>query len=1192
MIKPGLIAIHGNRLELLAETLFEWLERYPLSTLDREIILAPSHALTEWVKMKMADDWGVCAVAQVELPGRVLWGLYRKVIHQSALTGFSPTDREALVWRVMRLIAKHIELEEFSQIKTYLAQSPQTRHYELAQLIADLFDQYQVYRSDWLKAWSQGQEVLIDQLSKTTALSPDQSWQALLWRAILAELSPEQTQGIRPNLHAGVMHELNAHGSQVSSWPKRLVLFGFSSLPQQMLEFLSALSKEVQVILCINSPCQYHWGDISSGRELFVTAQHRLKNKGQILLSQVDLSEMHDHANPILANWGRQSRDFIRLLDRFDSFEASFNNFDQMRVDVFDTEEPTRGTLLESIQHQIRDLQPVAESKSAFDEAQEKGNSKSTLNDGSLIFHVAHGLTRELEILHDQLLMMMTEQWAQSMGVPRLEPKDIVVMMPDIDGAAPSIESIFGQYDKSDARFIPFGISDVVHLLNHPLVGVMKWLCQIQTQKVGLSEILEIIKIPCVAKRFGLDAQELEILESWLLESGARWGLSALHRQALGFEDCGHTNTLLFGLQRMVLGYLSGTFESQPLSNQDQGWIQPQSSVQGLEAQVVGNFAMVLECLISWWETSMTPKSSSAWVASFSQLMNQWMEPQSAQELSIHLALSSALGEFEMATQAADYDELIELEVAGQAWLEILKLPPKKQRLRASGVTFCAMKTMRSIPFKVVCLLGLNEGDFPKSNPVHPFDLMQIAEQKRAGDRSRKEDDRALMLEALLAARQTLYISWSGFGARDNAHKSPSVLVTQLRQYIRSIYGAEQLERITTAHPAQPFGRKYFDRSSEMWTFAKEWQVLHAKDGEMGRTADLQSKASAASSADLEQSLKALLGELDFEGFTSASSFRGPVALKDLIAFAKNPSKYFFRHELNINFEDIEANLPDSEPMSLGGLDLYGIKDELLRCGIELNAKNGDLELLFDQKTRQLRAEGRLSMGAMGDEMMKEVLGALHEPVRQYLEIAQDPKHALKRVDLNWRDAKEREIAKDIIQVHVPGSAQSTPMVLKLSASRLFAQKKIKLEHLLAPWLTCAYMAACGFEASVKWIFSDAMLISPSMDPNAARAVLCKMLGLFTAGQGQVMPVPFKTASAFALEGSLDKARMAYEGAQFNGGGDFADLKDLCWAREYPNFDALVASPSVTALWKVLYSPLVQWSQKDIVVEAFGQHGD
>lgn len=1194
MIKPGLIAIHGNRLELLAATILEWMGRYPMGGLEREIILTPSHALGEWVKMQMADDWGVCAALQVELPGRVLWGLYRRVINQAQDTGFSPTDREALVWRVMRLIAKNIERNEYLQIKSYWLNSPPSRHYELAKWIADLLDQYQVYRSDWLKVWGDGKDVLIDQFLNISDLALDQRWQAHLWREILLELSPEQAFGIRPNLHASVMHELNCNQAQFHHWPKRLILFGFSSLPQQVLEFLSALSKKVQVILCINSPCQYHWGDIATGRELFLTDRHRLKDKGQVSLSNVKLSEMHAHANPILASWGHQSRDFIRLLDRFDSFETSFNHFDQMRVDVFDSEEPVVGSLLESIQHQIRDLQPIAEIKLAWEKEQISRPAQSNFADGSLVFHIAHGLTRELEILHDQLLMMLSQDWALSRGIEPIEPKDIVVMLPQMDSAVPSIEAIFGQYNKNDSRHIPFSISDHVHLLHHPVVGAMKWLCQIQSQKVGLSEILEIIKIPCVAKRFGFDPRGLEILESWLEQSGARWGLNAWHRQELGFAQCGHTNTLLFGLQRMVLGYLSGSYDSQPIEHQDQGWIQPHPSVQGLDVQVVGHFALVLEALISWWKTSSTCKTAKSWVSTFAELMNQWMEPQSAHEQSIHLALKGALVEFESALEAAQYSDEIVLEVAGLAWLEILKLPPKKQRLRASGVSFCAMKTMRSVPFKVICLLGLNEGDFPQSSPAQPFDLVQLPGQKRPGDRSRKEDDRALMLEALLSARQTLYISWSGFGVRDNAYKSPSVLVTQLRQYLRSIYGEQVLDQLTTVHPAQPFGRNYFDSSSSMWTYAKEWEGLHGHHhAQLTKTTATASKENStpAVAPNLEGVLESLLGKVELESLLLKGEFE-PLALHAMIAFTKNPCKYFFRHELSIGFEEIKANLLDREPMSLRGLELYGIKDELLSSALVHAHKTQDLEFLLNQKVRQLGAEGRLSLGELGHEMMQDLLLELRRPVASYWEITHAEHHRLERVDVTWCDSKNLELLRDSLKVHQLSDTPMPPFVLELTASRLFKQKKIRFEQLLAPWLTSAYLACCGYEAMVKWIFSDAMVSAQPMPFDRAQGVIQSILRFFHFGQYMVLPVPFKTAMAFVQNGDLDKARTTFEGDPMSPAGDFSDRSDPSWAREYANFGELLSSPRVSELWQHLYQPLLEWSQDTLVIEDFDRHDD
>jgi exodeoxyribonuclease V gamma subunit len=712
----------------------------------------------------------------------------------------------------------------------------------------------------------------------------------------------------------------------------------------------------------------------------------------------------------------------------------------------------------------------------------------------------------------------------------------------------------------------------------------MQWLCQIRSQKVGLSEVIEITRLTVVAKRFGFDAEDLEILESWLTESGARWGLNVSHRKDLGFEVCGHTNTLLFGLQRMVLGYLSGSYDSQPIENQDQTWIQPHSRVEGLDAQVVGHFAMLLDALIEWWSIAANAKTAQEWAGAFSELISQWIEPENSQDVSVQMALRKALDDFILSIDAAQYDGVLELEVAAKVWFEILKLPPKRQRLRASGVTFCTMKTMRSIPFKVICLIGLNEGDFPKSTVIQPFDLMKMTGQMRAGDRSHKEDDRALMLEALLSARQTLYISWSGFGIRDNSYQSPSVLVTQFRQYIRAIGGDEQLKKMTTTHPAQPFGRSYFDQASTQWTFAKEWEILYAKPGLV--TSDLDRTKVETPSADLNRVLSQLSGQTDSSECLHSHSNTVPVALKDLFAFIKNPSKYYFRHELRINFDDIENNLMDSEPLSLKGLELYAIKDEIMRSGLDEKKRN-DIEQAFRQKTVQLSAQGRLGMGQLAQGLMQDTVLSLMAPVSEYWRLEHDASAVQKQVSLSWRDAAGVILLQDGIQMHYPQDEHESPMVLRVSASRLFTKRKIKLGHLLEPWLTSIFLSACESQARVKWIYSDAVVSVNALDCDQSSQSLRKLLCAYNLGQTLVLPLPFQTALAYVMGESLENAKKAYEGSKFDGGNDFAELQDPCWAREYSSFDDLMKVPNLTALWKQLYQPLLEWSQTNIDIQEF-----
>jgi len=54
-IRPGLLILHGNRLELLAETTFAWLTSHPLGPLEEETFLVQSNGMAEWLKMALAS---------------------------------------------------------------------------------------------------------------------------------------------------------------------------------------------------------------------------------------------------------------------------------------------------------------------------------------------------------------------------------------------------------------------------------------------------------------------------------------------------------------------------------------------------------------------------------------------------------------------------------------------------------------------------------------------------------------------------------------------------------------------------------------------------------------------------------------------------------------------------------------------------------------------------------------------------------------------------------------------------------------------------------------------------------------------------------------------------------------------------------------------------------------------------------
>jgi exodeoxyribonuclease V gamma subunit len=410
-IQPGLLILHGNRAELLGEAVFEWIRRRPLQPLEEEVFLVQSNAVAEWLKMALATRSGICASTRVELPGRFLWRAYRQVLGREAVPAESSLQKLPLTWRLMQLWPEVSQRPGFETLAGFLGRGDMDRRLQLAQRLADLYDQYQVYRSDWLAAWARGQDKLPRSAGEAASDAPpvpqDQRWQSALWRELLAPLHPDDRAATRPQLLERFLSALNSSVAPATPIARRIILFGMTHVPMQTLQALAALSARCQVLLAIPNPCRYHWADIIQGRELLQMERRRHPLRQGRDLAAVSLEAMHAHAPPLLVAWGRQGRDFVRQLDVFDDVLAAQQRFALPKVDLFD--EGPGQTLLQQVQAHIRDLVPLAEHPpNEVDPA-----------DRSIVFHIAHSAQREVEILHDQLLELLAPWGAVEGLLPR-----------------------------------------------------------------------------------------------------------------------------------------------------------------------------------------------------------------------------------------------------------------------------------------------------------------------------------------------------------------------------------------------------------------------------------------------------------------------------------------------------------------------------------------------------------------------------------------------------------------------------------------------------------------------------------------------------------------------------------------------------------------------------------------------------
>src|SRR5690606_24296560 len=344
--------------------------------------------------------------------------------------------------------------------------------------------------------------------------------------------------------------------------------------------------------------------------------------------------------------------------------------------------------------------------------------------------------------------------------------------------------------------------------------------------RFAVSEILDLLDVPALRERFGIAESDLPVLHRWIDGAGVRWGLDAEQRQRFGVPADLEQNSWLFGLRRMLLGYAVG--DGQPL-----GEIRPYGEIGGLESALLGPLVTLVERLRLAWQELSRPATAPQWGERLRALLDVFLRPSDEQDQLLLSQLLEALEGWQEHCRAAGLAEALPLTVVREAWLGGLDQPSLGQRFLSGAVNFCTLMPMRAIPFRLVCLLGMNDGDYPRAQPPLDFDLM--GGDYRPGDRSRREDDRYLLLEALLSAREQLYVSWVGRSVRDNSEKPPSVLIGQLRDHLASgwrLAGREAddealLEALTCEHPLQPFNAAYFRPGSTLFSYAGEWLALH-----------------------------------------------------------------------------------------------------------------------------------------------------------------------------------------------------------------------------------------------------------------------------------------------------------------------------------------------------------------------------
>jgi exodeoxyribonuclease V gamma subunit len=710
--------------------------------------------------------------------------------------------------------------------------------------------------------------------------------------------------------------------------------------------------------------------------------------------------------------------------------------------------------------------------------------------DDSLQVHVCHSPQRECQVLHDRLLAMLD-------GDPALRPEDMLVMVPEISLYAPYIEAVFEQDAESERPFIPWNLSDISLRDEHPLVRVFLQLLDLPHSRFSHTEILSCLDVPELAARFALDGEAVAQIREWLTEARLRWGLSAAHKRQFGLPGTGE-NTWAQVERRLFGGYALGEgelFEG----------IAPIAGVDGTRGEILGRFWRLLSCLSDYAGRLRSPRRASEWQDCLGRLLDDFFGQYEDEEGRIQ-KIRDALAD--LAGQAGSLDEVLPIALV-RHWLEQqLGTHTRHGRYFSGGVTFCGMRPMRSLPFRVICVLGLHDRAFPRREQPAEFDRMR--EQWRPGDPRKGTEDRYLFLETLLCARQVLYLSYVGRDIRNNSERQPSVLLRELLDYIDRQYvvadadaGGSPGARLTHVHPLQPFSPR--DYRGEPRSYDGDW---------------------CAVAQALQQPALPEPAGVDWNR-TRLSDMPDPlrtVGLMQLLRFVRHPVRFFVNTRLQVYLRE-EAPGEDDETFGLDALQSFSLKQRLLD------------DYLKGRPTpaHQLSAEGILPHGAFAAlawEQESQKVQLLTRRLAAYRE--HPPEQRL--VDLLFEDetAEPFRLAGQIKGIYpVSGLLRYRPGTLKGP-------------DILALWLE--HLAWCagegdGDKRSTLHGTKEQFTITKTLEPAEAQAHLARYLQWYR--EGLQRPLPLLPGASYAWMRAVSQGgRADPSNAAFNAwnGNDFSGI--------------------------------------------------
>ena len=995
-----------------------------------EVIAVPAKGVERWIAQRLshvlgaASGDGVCANVDFPWPSTMLDEALQASSPEleAAVDAWTPTR---VVWPLLEVIDACAATEPWCRpLARHLGVGNEDRGRRLAvaSRLARHYDEYGQSRPEMIKAWADGR----DERGDGTRLDDDLAWQPELWRCLRRHLGISSPAQLLDEACSRLRDQPGRSGL-----PERLSVFGASRLSPARLTVLAALAEHRDVHLWLHHPSPALW--------------HKFSGPQAVSRRRADTSR-HLLENPLLASLSRDVLELQLLLGRC---APGFS-------DVVHAWSPPSPTLLGQLKLDLADDR-VRSAPPLLDPM-----------DRSVQVHACHGRTRQVEVLREVVVGLLAAD-------PTLEPRDVLVMCPDVETFAPLIASTFSLGSEVDAAHpaarLRVRLADRALRQTNALLAVLAQLLELGTARITASQVLDLAASPAVRERFGFDDDELERLRGWVIGAGVRWGLDSEHRGAWQLEGI-EQGTWRAGLDRLLVGVaMEGAFDSW-------GEVVPLDDVDSADIDLAGRLSELVDRLDAAQILMSGQHTAVTWLTGLEDAVlglaapapdSAWQQLQLRGELADIAAAAAASSAL---LGLADVRALLDPTLAGR---------PTRASFRTGTMTVCTLVPMRSVPHRVICLLGLDDGVFPRQSVRDGDDV--LARDPWVGERDPRNEDRQLLLDAIFAAEEHLVITYTGADERTGAIVPPAVplgeLLDALDRTATGHDGSRVRDAVTMRHPLQPFDERNFlpgalgaDRSFSFDPLAYAGAVAAAGD----RTP--QPKFLAA---------------------PLPAWPPGDIQLNDLIKMFEHPARGFLRQRLQVAMARSEEEPADAIQVSLDNLEQWAVGERLLRQRLT-GLEPADCMALE-------RRLGQLPPGALADALLRSVGGKVDQLLHASMTERQ---HDPEAYDVDVALADAARLTGTVTGVR-------NDVILSLTYSTLAAK------HRLRAWVELVALTAARPDRAWRSVAvgrggrgPERRLFGP-LPVEEANAALAELIALYRAGLRSPLPLPCKSAAQYAL---------------------------------------------------------------------------